>query len=32
VPEVMVKGNKFKVIKEREKFRDLLHGERIVKW
>ena len=32
VPEVMVRGKKFKIIKEREKFKDLLHGERIIKW
>jgi len=32
VPEVMVRGNKFKIIKERESFEDLMKGERIVKW
>jgi diaminopimelate decarboxylase len=32
VPEVMVKGGKFKVVKEREKFKDLMRGEKIVKW
>ena len=32
VPEVMVKGNKFKIIKERETFNDLMRGEKIVTW
>jgi len=32
VPEVMVRGDKFKVIKERETFEDLMRGERAVKW
>jgi diaminopimelate decarboxylase len=32
VAEVMVKNNKFKIIKERETFKDLMKGERIVKW
>ncbi len=29
VPEVMVKGNKFEVVRERETFKDLMRGERI---
>ncbi len=29
VPEVMVKGNKFEVVKERESFKDLMRGEKI---
>jgi diaminopimelate decarboxylase len=32
VPEVMVKGDKFKIVKERETFKDLMTGERIVRW
>ena len=32
VPEVMVKGSKFKIVKERETFKDLMTGEKIVKW
>jgi len=32
VPEVMVKGNKFKIIKERETFKDLMRGEKMVTW
>jgi diaminopimelate decarboxylase len=29
VPEVMVRGNKFEVVKERESFKDLMKGEKI---
>ena len=29
VPEVMVKGNQFEIVKEREQFKDLIRGERI---
>jgi len=32
VAEVMVKNDRFKIIKERETFKDLMRGERIVKW
>jgi len=32
VAEVMVKNNKFKIIKERETFKDLIRGERIITW
>lgn len=32
VPEVMVRGSQFKIVKERETFEDLMRGERIVKW
>ena len=32
VPEVMVKNKKFKIVKERETFNDLMRGEKIVKW
>ena len=32
VPEIMVKDKKFKVVKERETFNDLMRGEKIVKW
>ncbi len=32
VAEVMVKNNKFKIVKERETFKDLMRGERIIKW
>ena len=31
-PEVMVKGSKFKIVKERETFKNLTAGEKIVKW
>ena len=31
-PEVMVKGDKFKIVKERETFKNLTAGEKIVKW
>ncbi|MBI3602476.1 MAG: diaminopimelate decarboxylase [Candidatus Omnitrophica bacterium] len=29
VPEVMVRGNKFEIVKERETFKDLMRGERL---
>ncbi len=29
VPEVMVRGNKFEIVKERETFKDLMKGERL---
>jgi diaminopimelate decarboxylase len=32
VAEVMVKGNKYKIVKERETFKDLVKGEKIAKW
>jgi diaminopimelate decarboxylase len=32
VAEVMVRKGKFKIIKDRETFEDLMRGERIVKW
>jgi len=32
VPEVMVKGDQFKITKERETFEDLMRGERVAKW
>jgi diaminopimelate decarboxylase len=32
VPEVMVRGDKFKIVKERETFKDLMTGEKIVRW
>jgi len=32
VPEVMVKGRKFEIVKKRETFKDLLKGERIPKF
>lgn len=32
VPEVMVKGTQFKIVKERETFEDLMRGEKIVRW
>jgi len=32
VPEVMVRGNKFEIVKEREVFEDLIKGERIPKF
>ncbi len=30
VPEVMVKGSKFQIVKERETFKDLMRGERVL--
>ncbi len=32
VPEVMVRGNKFEVVKERESFKDLMRGEKVPKF
>ncbi|MBF0490695.1 MAG: diaminopimelate decarboxylase [Candidatus Omnitrophica bacterium] len=32
VPEVMVKGNQFEVIRERESFKDLMRGEKLPKF
>ena len=32
VPEIMVRGDKFKVVKERESFEDLMQGEKVIKW
>ncbi|MBF0503772.1 MAG: diaminopimelate decarboxylase [Candidatus Omnitrophica bacterium] len=32
VAEVMVKGNKFKIVKQRETFEDLMRGEIVVRW
>lgn len=32
VPEIMVKGSKYKIVKKRETFKDLMRGEKMVEW